>query len=193
MINRTYMKKAINRKDFLTRACISGACLCGFSALAMAKENSGAQNTTLGNDNATLLMQDWINSLLSDLNVGLDKEELRKMIRKSAVIHYNNLKMDEMLAQYEKKPEAFKLFIEEKWGWKVDYNPAARIIKANENKSYCVCPLVNKEKGASPALCYCSEGFAEKMFSKVMGIPVTAEVISSIQRGDQCCVYQIKW
>lgn len=40
-------------------------------------------------------------------------------------------------------------------------------------------------------LCYCSEGFAELMFSKVVGHPVKAEVIRSIHRGAASCAYQI--
>lgn len=46
-------------------------------------------------------MQEWISGLLSNLNSGLDKEEIRKIIRKSAIVHYNNLKMDDMLKEYE--------------------------------------------------------------------------------------------
>jgi predicted hydrocarbon binding protein len=63
---------------------------------------------------------------------------------------------------------------------------------ADENKTKCVCPMVNKEKGVrSSILCYCSEGFAEKMFSTVVGHPVKAKVISSIHRGNNRCKYQI--
>lgn len=187
------MNKILNRKDFLTRACISGACLCGFSSLAANESAVRSNVTTSEEEPGKILMQEWISTLLSNLETGLNKEDLREIIKKNAIVHYNNLKMDEILKDYENKPEAFKLFIEEKWGWKVDYSPAAKTITANENKNYCVCPMVNKEKGISPAICYCSEGFAEKMFSKVMGQPVKASVISSIQRGDKNCIYQIKW
>lgn len=63
---------------------------------------------------------------------------------------------------------------------------------ADENKSFCVCPLVNvKKKTVSDAICYCSEGFAELMFSAVFEKPVTAIVISSVIRGDSSCRYKI--
>lgn len=100
--------------------------------------------------------------------------------------------MDDMLTDYEGKLERFIDFIEEKWGWKIEYNQVTKTLIADENKNYCVCPMVSKVKETKlPALCYCSEGFAEKMFSKVVGQPVTANVISSIQRGDKSCKYKI--
>lgn len=185
---------AFNRKEFLRKACLSGVCLCGFSALATAKDNAGNQDSVLATqDNNNALMQEWISGLLSNLNGGLDKEEIRKIIRKSAIVHYNNLKMDDMLKDYENNLEKFIVFIEEKWGWKIDYYAKTKTIIVNENKNYCVCPMVNKEKGISSAICYCSEGFAEKMFSKVIGRTVKATVVSSILRGEKSCKYMIEW
>jgi predicted hydrocarbon binding protein len=44
----------------------------------------------------------------------------------------------------------------------------------------------------SDVICYCSEGFAERMFSRVAGVEVSAEVVSSVRRGDLSCVYRIE-
>lgn len=185
---------AVNRKEFIKYACLTGVCICGFSALASTKENSENQESNLtAQDNNNILMQKWIASLLFNLNDGLDKETLRKIIKKSAIVHYNNIKTDDVLRDYVNDPEKFIVFLEEKWDWKIDYNASANTIIANENKNHCVCPMVNKEKGVSSAMCYCSEGFSEIMFSKVIGKPVTATVISSIQRGDKNCQYKIQW
>jgi len=172
---------AVNRKEFIKYTCFTGVCMYGFSALAATKENSGNQETNSSiQEKDNILMQEWISGLLSNLNDGLDKETLRKTIKKCAIVHFNNLKMDDVLRDYENNPEKFIVFLEEKWDWKIDYNPSSNTIIANENKNHCVCPMANKEKGVSPAMCYCSEGFAEKMFSKVVGKPVMATVISSI-------------
>ncbi|HEY4786610.1 MAG TPA: hypothetical protein VIH57_11195, partial [Bacteroidales bacterium] len=63
---------------------------------------------------------------------------------------------------------------------------------ADENKNYCVCPISQIRKDVSiSAMCYCSEGFAEKMFSVVAGVPAKARVVSSIRRGDERCKYKI--
>ena len=184
----------VNRKEFIKYACLTGVCMCGFSALASTKENSEDQALNLpAQDNNAILMQEWISGLLSNLNDGLDKATLRKIVKKNAIVHYNNLKMDDVLKDYENNLEKFIVFLETKWNWKIEYNAATNKLVANENKSQCVCPMVNKEKGVSPAMCYCSEGFAENMFSKVMGKPVTATVVSSIQRGDKYCQYNVEW
>jgi predicted hydrocarbon binding protein len=102
--------------------------------------------------------------------------------------------MDKVLAPYVGDIKKFIQFIGEKWDWKINYNPDSGVIIADENKTQCVCPMVNKEKGVrSSILCYCSEGFAEKMFSTVLGRTVKATVVSSILRGDKSCKYMIEW
>ncbi len=185
---------AINRKEFIKYAYITGACMCGFSALASNNQVTANNLTNLAPpDDKNLLLQEMISGLLSNLNDGLDTETLRKIIKKNAIIHYHNLKMDDMLKPFENNLSAFNIFLQEKWDWKIDYTVAAKTLIANENKNYCVCPMVNREKGGSGALCYCSEGFSELMFSKVIGKPVIANVISSVLRGDKNCQYKIEW
>jgi predicted hydrocarbon binding protein len=110
-----------------------------------------------------------------------------------AAAHYRSIAMDELVAQYRGNIEGFLQLLSEKWLWKVAYDKEAQIITADENKSACVCPLVQKAPGmASPTLCHCSEGFAERMFSAVAESPVKAQVTSSILRGDKSCVYTIR-
>ena len=181
---------AINRKQFLKTACLGSACLCGFSAIA---GSALSENKNPEEDSKTPLFQSWIALLLTNIDSSLGEEEIRKIIKSSALAHYNDLKMDSILVDYKNKPEAFINWVETSWGWKVDYNNENRTIIADENKNYCVCPMINHKAGKYPALCYCSEGFAEKMFSTVIGQPVSATVISSVQRGDKSCKYKIKF
>ena len=184
---------SINRKDFLWKVCVSGACMCGFSSLALAgDENNKPTQESKAPDEKQLLVQDWIASLLANIGSELDEESARKVIKKTAIVHYNNLKMDNMLADYVGNLEKFISFIEEKWSWKVDYNKTTKTLIADENKNYCVCPISQIRKDVSiSAMCYCSEGFAEKMFSVVAGVPAKARVVSSIRRGDERCKYKI--
>jgi len=183
-----------NRRYFVKKACISGACLCGFGSMVAQSANlkdttGGAQTDNLN----TKFMQDWISNLLLNIDENTSHEECRKIMKPCAEAHYNFLEMDNVLAPYVSDINKFIQFIGEKWDWKIDYNPVSGVLIADENKAQCVCPMVNTEKGVrSSILCYCSEGFAEKMFSEVVGHPVKAEVISSIHRGDQSCKYQIE-
>lgn len=185
---------ALTRKDFFKKACVAGACFCGFTSLAL---NAGAAQATVGGEQAddkkVKLMQDWISMLLLNIDENAGDEECRKIMKPCAMAHYNYLEMDKMLAPYRGDIEKFNAFISGEWGWKVNYDKEKGIMVTDEDKPNCVCPMVNKEKGVhSSILCYCSEGFAEKMFSTVAGHSVKARVISSIHRGNDRCKYEIK-
>ncbi|MBP1638669.1 MAG: hypothetical protein H6Q17_252 [Bacteroidetes bacterium] len=184
----------MNRKDFLKKACISGVCMCGFGSIALANKTDNVDEKAFQAQTQSLaLSREWISSLLLNANVELDKESARKLIKKTAEVHFKNLKMDALLAEYKGDLDRFSVFLRDKWGWKVDYDKGKGVLIADENKNSCVCPIAavyNKKKDSS-AICYCSEGFAEKMFSAVSGKHTHAEVIASVRRGDASCKYKI--
>ncbi len=183
----------ISRKDFFRKACLAGACFCGFTSLGMKVDASETVTGEVQPDDKKLkFMQDWISTLLLQVDENAGDEECRKIMKPCAMAHYNYLEMDNMLAPYKGDIEKFNAFISGEWGWKVNYDKVKGVIVADEDKPNCVCPMVNKEKGVrSSILCYCSEGFAEKMFSMVVGHPVKARVVSSILRGNERCIYEI--
>lgn len=181
----------MNRKDFFKKACISGACLCGFAPVALSTVRNDESTSDASQNNSTL-KQEWISELLSNLNGKFKREEIKGIIKNCSITHYNDLKMDEMLKEFKGDLNKFIGFIEEKWGWEIQYDKSSNTLIADENKNHCVCPILNHDKKqASDLICYCSEGFAEKMFSVVAGTGVVATVISSIHRGDKSCKYKI--
>lgn len=181
--------KTESRKSFLQKACLAGMCMCGFSTMASAGSSSENQN-----ENKTeQLVQNWIALLLDSLESVESPELCRQLIRNSAKAHYAHLNMDQFLDPFIGQLNNFILFIEKEWGWKIDYRKESGILLADENKNVCVCPILNPDlAGKSSALCYCSEGFAELMFSKVCQKDVSARVISSIHRGNEHCIYEIR-
>lgn len=181
-----------NRRAFIKQAsCLTGVCLCGFSSIingASTPANSSEEKLNSLDE----LKYEWISTLLLSIDGNTNKDTCRTIMKACAVRHYESLKMDDFLSPYISELEKFNLLLEKEWGWKVSYKKDEGIIIADENKNVCVCPMVNKNKGVKSAiLCYCSEGFAELMFSKVVGHPVKAEVVSSIHRGSASCVYKI--
>jgi predicted hydrocarbon binding protein len=183
---------AINRKDFLKKACITGVCFCGFGRIAFADTVKNESSAVVEPDPGKHLIQGWTANLLANLSSEMEPEKFRNLIKKNAVVHFNELKMNDMLKEYIGNPEKFVAFISEKWGWKIEFNKTSGTLIADENKSYCVCPMVNLAEGiGSAVMCNCSEGFAEKMFSVVFEKPVKAEVISSVLKGDASCKYKI--
>lgn len=183
---------SLSRKEFIQKTCMASICFCGFGSIALAKNNSTQHSSSEPSDQT--IQQDWISNLLTNLSNNLSSDEVRRIVKSNSIVHYNNLKMDEMLSSYIGNLDGFISFISEKWDWIVEYDKESKTIIANENKSYCVCPMVNHKNGVkSSAICYCSEGFAEKMFTTVAGVKATAEVISSVIRGDKNCIYKIKF
>ncbi|HYQ55952.1 MAG TPA: hypothetical protein VEP89_01310 [Draconibacterium sp.] len=183
----------MNRKEFIKRTCFTGACACGFSAITMAAAGIQAETSEESGENSEqLLIQTWIADLLSNIDDNLEDNQMRSILKACSSVHFENLQMDNVLAPYKNNLEGFIKFLTENWGWKVNYDRSTKTLIADENKNYCVCPMINKESDRNQsALCYCSEGFAEKMFSVVCGYSVSATVISSIQRGDERCIYKV--
>lgn len=183
------------RRSFLKKACLSGVCLCGFSSILRNETLAAFElpQSGISNKNEAMFLK-WITGLLKNLDSShLTETQLRQIVKSASIAHHENLDMDNMLSPFKGKLEDFIKFLEEKWDWKVSYEENKQVLIVDENKPFCVCPLLQNEKDKKfPALCYCSEGFAERMFSTVCGFPVNATVISSIQRGNNKCIYRIE-
>lgn len=179
----------MERKGFLKKVCLIGTCLAGFDRVSLSQ---GSVKNNIQNDNGCLLQQTWISEMLKQAS-SLDEEKMIHMLKNLSVVHFNQLQMDNMLAPYKGNLESFIGFIEEKWGWKIFYDKENKTIVADENKDYCVCPMINHDMENASLMCHCSEGFAEKMFSMVTGENAKAVVISSVLRGNKSCKYQINF
>jgi hypothetical protein len=134
----------------------------------------------------------WVSQILDQADDQLPLEAKTALLRGCAQAHYQALDMDQVIAPYRGNLAGFLTFLNNAWGWKIDYDAGRGILTADENKSECVCPLVRC--GAvkdQPLLCACSEGFAARMFGGVTGKPVQAQVIRSVMKGDPSCVYQV--
>lgn len=182
------------RKDFIRSVCVAGGCLCGFGAIASVPQSGVATGVAPQEptDERLVMIQEWIAVLLKSVEDSTNKATQRRILKGNARVHYNSLKMEQVLHPFIGNMAKFISFLEEEWNWKIDHNSSTGVLFADENKNYCVCPMVNRDhKDVSGAICYCSEGFAELMFSKVSGRPVKAEVISSVRRGDATCIYKV--
>jgi hypothetical protein len=58
----------------------------------------------------------------------------------------------------------------------------------------CYCSCVKRVKEQLPETwCFCTLGYAKKVFSKVFGKEVKAELVESIKMGNQRCAVSIEW
>ncbi len=135
----------------------------------------------------------WLGQLFNELNALAPDEVKKRIMRGCAQAHYRQLNMHQVIAPYQGDLERFLQFLEHTWDWKITISQDGSTILADENKPECVCPLVQSALiEHQTLLCHCSEGFAEQMFSSVVGQPVEATVLRSIMRGDPSCVYQVR-
>lgn len=179
----------MDRKEFIQKACFAGVSFCGLCHLPVSATNDTPPTQDINNQ----LTRDWLSNLLSNIDQELDEEVLRKIVKKTSVVHYTDLNLDSTLSEYVGDLDKFIDYVERSWGWRIEYDREKKVLIADENKEYCVCPVLEHKKDVScSAICYCSEGFAERMFSVVTGVPVTAKVISSVRRGDKSCKYEIR-
>lgn len=124
------------------KACIAGVCLCGFGRLPGLANDEPAASQKAPNH----LTQDWLSGLLSNLDQELEEEQLRTIIKKLSKVHYDDLNMDRVLADYKGDLDKFIGFLEQSWGWRVDNNKVTKVLTADENKNYCVCPILTHKK-----------------------------------------------
>ena len=182
---------AINRKDFIKKACLTGVCTCGLAPVLLGGQGDTSVNSEdQDSANPNALQQEWIAVLLGNMDSTISESKMRELLKPCALTHYNSIGMDKITGAHAGDMDGFVSYLRSDWDWKADYDREAGIIVCDENKDHCVCPMVNRAKNnGSDAMCYCSEGFIEKMFSAVAARPVRATVDKSILRGDKSCRY----
>jgi hypothetical protein len=186
------------RRTFLRRAGLAGLCGCGLatSGLAAPDGRREADERVAGSEQAATpepLAKQWVAALLPALAAQGDRERARAAIRGCWRPHYDALGIQATLDKFRGNLDGFLRHLQAEWGWVVKYSPEQGVIQIDENKAACVCPVVPKQHdGDLGLLCACSEGFAEQMFSQVVGAPVRAVVVASVLRGDRTCQYRIE-
>lgn len=178
------------RRSFLKKSCLLGIGLCGFEG---ASRLAAAADDTLQAEQPKpeSIHSRWISSLVLGLN-DESPDTIRRIIKDRSQAHFDDLNLNEMFAPFVGTLEAFHGFLKKEWGWVIEYDKEKGVIDIDENKSYCVCPLIqNKKIEGLGALCCCSEGIIESMFAYVTGKSVKAEVVRSVLRGAKSCKYQV--
>lgn len=140
-----------------------------------------------------ITVDSWIKCYLNEtMNYNYDNVfKLESIIKKCSITHFRALDMEKKLKPYVGKIDEFLDFIEKEWNQKIEFDKTNGIIIADENKDYCVCPLVKNNIIQSEKLCICSEGFTEKMFSYILQKKVKTQVVRSWIRDKKSCIYKI--
>ncbi len=133
---------------------------------------------------------DFIDKMMEVIERKLDSKTAGEILSKCHTCHYKGLDINSLTEKYSGDIDGFIEMLENEWGWKVSYDKKENLILIDENKPFCVCPLVREGNIKNELLCRCSEGFNRRMFSAVAGNTVDVTVIKSVLRGDKSCVYK---
>ncbi|HUX49731.1 MAG TPA: hypothetical protein VMW73_02985 [Spirochaetia bacterium] len=137
------------------------------------------------------LIHDWIATFL-DQSAG-EVGSIETKLMKCSDAHFRAADMEVVLAPFRGDLGGLITFLQSKWGWIIKHDRRHHIIEADENKPNCVCPLYLESIVSSPLLCECSRGFAARMFAYVIECEVQTEVIRSVIRDGQSCVYKVRY
>lgn len=135
---------------------------------------------------------DFIDKIINLLGEKTDEQTAGDILSECHICHYKELDIDSWIDKYAGDMQGFIDLLQNEWGWKVSYDTDDGVILIDEDKPFCVCPLVQNGNIKNTLLCKCSEGFNRRMFSAVAGSPAKVNVIKSVLRGDNSCVYRIE-
>ncbi|WZL73290.1 hypothetical protein QBE52_00700 [Clostridiaceae bacterium 35-E11] len=135
---------------------------------------------------------EWLSELLNSIENNCSQEKCALLLDGCGACHYKS--MEHMLEKYIGDLLGFINFMTKEHGQIIAYDEVNNIIRVDENKSYCVCPITQCMNGqkVSRVLCHCSASMTQKMISKITGKEAKSRVVTSILRGDRSCVYEIK-
>ncbi|HBE79381.1 MAG TPA: hypothetical protein DDW65_16645 [Firmicutes bacterium] len=139
------------------------------------------------------IIESWTKCYLNEtMNFNFTNDfQLKPIIKKCSIAHFRTANMEKVLEPYVGKLDEFLDYVGKEWKQNIEYDKTNGIIIADENKDYCVCPLVKNNIIQSEKLCSCSEGFTEKMFSYILQKKVKVEVVRSWIRDHKSCIYKI--
>jgi predicted hydrocarbon binding protein len=174
----------MNRKEFISRAMVLGACGCGgTTALAQSPGAQTAEVQELGRKIG--FMQKRMARLVTALDADTRQKVLETMGRECAK------EFGFLLERFKGKPEEFLEEARKQWMESAVYDKQAGTIRIVDRSKSCTCAFV--QPGVTPpAFCACSLGWQKEAYSTIFGEPVDVELESSVLRGAGQCSFTVK-
>lgn len=83
-------------------------------------------------------------------------------------------------------------FLTEEWKWKLSFDRLTGELTCDENKTECLCAVVNScQCQIAPLLCSCTEGNLKRNFETAFKREVKTKLVTSLLRGGKSCIYRI--
>lgn len=134
---------------------------------------------------------DWAQRQCAFLETNFDAETVRA-IRMDCACGPEMGKCKKLKAVYEKAADFF-VFSEKvnalRLGFSVEYDGQSLYLIYPQ--CYCSC-VKRMDKPLPDAWCHCTLGYAQRMFTEILGQSVNVALLSSVKRGDEACRIRIE-
>jgi predicted hydrocarbon binding protein len=186
-------RRIMKRKEFIKKTIklgmASGPMLL-FKGKKSAANSLGQQPEEKASDLKQKFQEEWIKSLLNNMDKLIDQEKRMKLmescgrdcaLRSSAAAAISKSSKGDV----DKLVSTMRQLLGENNVLKKD--GVIQLIY-----SQCYCPLVEEWPARlSDTYCYCSLGWIKEVFETVSGKPVGVDLLQSIKRGDPFCKFTI--
>lgn len=135
----------------------------------------------------------WAQSACTDLGARYDKDTLLR-IREKCICN-DGASTAKLLAKYRKEAGSLQgmaeLFNSRETFARLEYVSDRELIFCYPQ---CYCGCVKRVEGLLPeAWCYCTVGYAKRLFGQLLEAPVQAELMESIKTGGKRCAVRVTW
>lgn len=135
----------------------------------------------------------WAQQACLDLTERFDQNTLLQLREKC--ICNDGASTAKLLAKYRKEAGSLQGMVElfnsrETFAW-LEYVSDRELIFCYPQ---CYCGCVKRVEGLLPeAWCYCTVGYAKKLFGHLLEVPVQAELLESVKTGGKRCAVRVTW
>lgn len=135
----------------------------------------------------------WAQQACLDLTARFDQTTLLR-VREKCICN-DGASTAKLLAKYRKEAGSLQGMAElfnsrESFAW-LEYVSERELIFCYPQ---CYCGCVKRVEGQLPeAWCYCTVGYAKKLFGQLLETPVQAELLESVKTGGKRCAVRIVW
>ena len=176
----------MNRKEFIKKACQIGV-TSGAALLVPESDDCCAmpiEQEEQSMSKKEKFTQDWIKTLMSDMDSQLDEGTRVKLMEQSGRACARQGAVNAAIAC---KGNLDK-FLESMRKWVGEDNVRRDGNRIHLVYSKCLCPLVQSgSERLSDTYCNCSRGWVKEMCETVLAKPVDVQLTESIKRGGKAC------
>lgn len=135
----------------------------------------------------------WAQAACLDLTERFDRAELMR-IRERCICN-DGASTAKLLAKYRREAGSLQGMVElfnsrETFAW-LEYVSDRELVFCYPQ---CYCGCVKRGDGLLPeAWCYCTVGYAKRLFGQLLGEAVQAELLESIKTGGKRCAVRVTW